>query len=133
MSNLFETASRKKLRFAISKGEISVEQLWDLPLTSKSGDSLNGLANKYNRNSSVEIDFTADSKTETVDELDRLRFHIILHIIGVRKNEAQANQQYLANQHKIAILKEALLHKEHQEILNKSPEELKKEIERLQA
>ena len=30
MSDLFEQATRKKLRFQLPKGELTIEQLWDL-------------------------------------------------------------------------------------------------------
>ncbi len=32
--NIFENASKTKVRFETSKGEVSVEELWDLSLTS---------------------------------------------------------------------------------------------------
>jgi len=35
--SLFETASKNKLRFSSIKGNLTTEDLWDLPLTSKSG------------------------------------------------------------------------------------------------
>ena len=42
--NLFEIASRKAYRFASLKGELTVEQLWQLPLTSRGGTDLDTLA-----------------------------------------------------------------------------------------
>ena len=41
--NLFEIASRKKLRIPTTKGDLTVEQLWDLPLKS-TGLSLDKIA-----------------------------------------------------------------------------------------
>jgi hypothetical protein len=41
MSDMFLKASRLKLRFTTSKGDLSVEDLWQLPLTSKSPTTLN--------------------------------------------------------------------------------------------
>lgn len=32
--SIFEQASRQKLRFETSAGKLSIEDLWDLPLTS---------------------------------------------------------------------------------------------------
>lgn len=36
--NIFEFASRNKLRFTSSRGDLTVEQLFDLPLVARSGD-----------------------------------------------------------------------------------------------
>ena len=35
--NIFEYATRAKLRFASSRGDLTVEQLWDVPLRSTDG------------------------------------------------------------------------------------------------
>ena len=39
--NIFEMATRKKIRFNSPQGDLSTEDLWDLPLSSK----VNGKAN----------------------------------------------------------------------------------------
>ena len=51
MEDLFAKATRDKVKFVTVKGEISIEDLWDLPLTSEKGfdlDSINLLKN-HNR------------------------------------------------------------------------------------
>jgi hypothetical protein len=49
--DIFEKASREKLRFSTSQGQFSVEDLWNLPLTSPSGRSVNlyDIANGLNK------------------------------------------------------------------------------------
>ena len=42
--NLFKEALVQKLRFKTIRGNISTEELWDIPLTSKNGFSLNDIA-----------------------------------------------------------------------------------------
>lgn len=49
MSNIYQKASRAKLRFNTNKGDITVEQLWELPLTSKTGFDLDTIAKQVNR------------------------------------------------------------------------------------
>jgi hypothetical protein len=47
--NIFEYASRNKIRFASPRGELSVEQLWDIPLRSKDDFNLNTIAQTANK------------------------------------------------------------------------------------
>ena len=47
--NLFEIASRNKLRVPTTKGDLTVEQLWDLPLKSANGLSLDSIAIALNK------------------------------------------------------------------------------------
>lgn len=46
MTNIFEKASRTKVRFEHPRGNFTVEQLWELPLKSTVKVSLNELAEK---------------------------------------------------------------------------------------
>ena len=41
---MFAIATREKMRFSTSKGDLSVEQLWDLPCISDKGPSLKEIA-----------------------------------------------------------------------------------------
>ena len=93
MNNIFEKASRAKLRFPTSRGSLSVEQLWDLPLDK-------GEVNLYNLAQDL-LTQVADKPTEqlaffskavTVDESAELRFEIIKRIVTARVAEAEANQ-----------------------------------------
>ena len=52
--NLFEIATRKKLRFPSLKGELSAEQLWDLPLSSRVGLDLDNIAKAVNKDLKAE-------------------------------------------------------------------------------
>ena len=47
-NTLFLEASRRKLRFVSIRGELMTEQLWDLPLTSRSGFDLDTIARGVN-------------------------------------------------------------------------------------
>lgn len=47
-TNLFEVAARKKFRFPSPRNDLTVEQLYDLPLTSPSGFDLDSVAKAVN-------------------------------------------------------------------------------------
>lgn len=93
MNNVFEKASRAKIRFATARGNLSVEQLWDLPLDK-------GEVNLYNLAQDL-LTQVADkpaeklsffSKAIAVDETAELKFEIVKHIVTVRVAEAEAQQ-----------------------------------------
>lgn len=85
---MFEVASRQKLRFASNIGQLSVEDLWELPLTSATKVNLDQIAVDLNRQlKGTEESFVSTGKKNAVLEL---KFEIVKHIIGVRVAENQA-------------------------------------------
>ena len=106
--NIFEIAARQKLRFETIKGALSVEDLWDLPLTSATGRAcLDEIAiglHKQLRASADVVSFV--DSAATADPSVQLRFDIVKHVIEQRKLEnaeaasakakAELKQQLLA-------------------------------------
>lgn len=103
---MFEKATRLKLRFESLVGLISVEDLWDLPLTSTRGkanldDIARGLSRKIK--DSQEESFVV--KATAGNELLQLQFDIVKHVIDVRLSEnEQAKQQKDAKDKKDQIM-----------------------------
>lgn len=127
--NIFEQASRLKLRFTTPVGELSAEQLWDLPLTgTRSLDavavSLNDQLNKSEVKSFV-------SSTSTADKLVQLRFDIAKYIIEVRKEEKQAAADKAENASKRKLLKEAIAAKQNEQLLSGDLAALEKKLAEL--
>ena len=93
MNDIFEKASRAKLRFTTVRGSLSVEQLWELPLDK--GDVnlyqlAQGLLEEVADKPAEKLSFF--SKAVTVDESAELRFEIVKRIVTVRVAEAEAKQ-----------------------------------------
>lgn len=85
---MFEKASRMKLRIATVKGNISTEDLWDLPLTARNGFSLDNIAKSLNqRVSNEEVSFV--TKKSSADEALVLAFEIVKHIIEIKLAERE--------------------------------------------
>jgi hypothetical protein len=84
---LFEKASRAKLRFETSKGNLTVEDLWVLPLSSGRNPSLDGIAISLNKaiKETQEESFVATKSTG--DTRTVLAFEVVKHIIAVRIQE----------------------------------------------
>jgi len=97
---MFEKASRMKLRINTNRGVITIEDLWDLPLTSTKSNVLSlqtvarGIAATIR--SEVEEDFVGEATNENV--VANLQMDIIKHVIAVKKAENAAKAVALANE-----------------------------------
>ena len=83
--NIFERASRIKLRFDTSKGKLVVEDLWILPLSSKTNDRLNLDSMALDLDSQLQKQnksFVKDISVE--DSVTQLKFDIIKYIIDTK-------------------------------------------------
>lgn len=97
---MFEKAARLKLRFTTYKGTQSVEDLWDLPLESAKGASLEDMAKSLNRQvkESVEESFVKAPSAANSELV--LKFEIVKYIIKVRMEEAAAKKLKSGNKAK---------------------------------
>lgn len=83
--DIFKEASRLKLRVNTSRGQLTVEQLWDLSLK-----ELNAIAVSLNKKLKAE---SVESYLDEVVEEDvesKLIFEITLDILKTKKSEAKA-------------------------------------------
>ena len=131
MADIFEKATKLRLRFMTEKGVLSTEDLWSLPLTSKNGLSLNGIAVAVNKSlkASTEESFVEEKPSE--NPILRLKLEIIKRIIEVKKEEAAsaatARERAERKQNLLKLIRE----KEEGAMSEKSLEELKAELEKL--
>ena len=123
--NIFERASRGKLRFQLGKGQASTEDLWDLSLESL--DKLAISINKTLKEQSQES-FLSNKKNNASD-LVQLKLDIVKHVITSKEAANQAAQTRIANEKQRARIREILGQKEDEALMNKSPEELQKMLE----
>lgn len=132
--NIFERAARAKLRFVSIKGELVIEQLWDLPLQSTTGFDLDSIAK--NTNAQLKA-LTADSFIPSARpnpakaELE-LKLEILVHIIGVRVDENQKKLLKAHNDARRTKLYDALEKKQDAELLGMSAEDIRKELDKLE-
>lgn len=84
---MFEKAARLKLRFDTPKGSLTVEDLWDLPLTSARGASLDEIAMGLNREVKAAAEESFVVKTTKSNAVLQLKFELVKHIIDVRLAE----------------------------------------------
>ena len=122
---LFVTALRKNYRFQTSRsGLITVEDLWSLPLQSKTNASLNDVAIILDTQlqQTKRTSFVDDSSSENVDLQNK--FNIVLYIIDVKKAELAAAANAAAQRRQNEKVMEIISRKQDQDLENKSIEEL---------
>lgn len=118
---MYKEASKLKLRFLTNKGNLSVEQLWDLSLTDLDSlaVSLEDAFKKSGKKSFLAI------KSEK-DKLIKLRFDIALDILTTKVEENEKRQKETeVKEHNQKILS-LIKRKQDSELEGKSVEELNK-------
>jgi hypothetical protein len=127
--NIFESAYRCKLRFNSVKGQLSVEDLWDLPLIANVL-CLDGMAQQlHGLQGAQSVSFV--TKLTPVNTLDKLRFDIVLHIIKVRMEEAEAARMASDKKDQKRKLMEIISRKEESALEGTGIEDLRKMLEAL--
>lgn len=116
---MFEQASRQPLRFESSKGKVTVEDLWYLPLT-----ELNVIAKALNKKiqEAGEEDFINEVSKE--DATTKLKFDIVKHIITTLKDEAEKRKNAASNKAEAKKLMELIAKKQEGALENLTVDEL---------
>ena len=127
--NMFEKATQQKLRFNSVMGNLTVEDLWDLPLktTSDARASLNNVAvvvNRLLKANKEELDFISD--TPKADSILELKMDILKHIIQVKLEAAEITATRKANRERNAKIREIIDQKGDATLQRKSVKELEK-------
>lgn len=106
MSNVFEYAIRNKLRFASSRGQLTAEQLWDVPLRSADDFNLNAIAKAASKSWK---DLTEESFIDTAKTPEHTRretaLEIVKYVIDAKLAEETAAKKRAENK----VEKEKLL------------------------
>lgn len=118
---MFDKATRMKLRFESNKGLLSVEQVWDLSLTTLN-EMAKGLSRQVKAAETDEEDFIG-TKSNVDSEL-QLRFDVVKHIIGVKLKERDDSREAAERKANNQVILELIQRKKQQELESKSVEEL---------
>lgn len=115
---MFETVVRNKMRFPY-KGQISVEDLWDLDV-----NALDGIFKTLNSKVKVsQEESLLRTRSKESEEL-MVQIEIVKYIVSVKLAEAEARKNAEANRAKRQQILGILADKQESDLKNKSPEEL---------
>ena len=130
MSDLFEKASQRKLRFETCRGLVTTEDLWDIPLTNSWQDfSLDDIAKCLNRQlKEAEEESFVTPHTKATTTLS-LALDIVKRVIEVKLKNIEIQEKRAATIARKDKIMEILASKEDDSLREKSAEELKKMLE----
>lgn len=128
MTANLDFALRNKLRWDSPKGPLSIEELWELPLTSATGTRANlddiAVALHKSLESGTTVSFV---NTEAKpDETARIKFDIVKHIIDVKVEERKAAATARENAEKKQRIMAIIAERQEQDLKNLPMEELTK-------
>lgn len=125
--NLFQVASRKKYRWDTAKGQITVEDLWDLKLTDldKIAVSLDEKVMKAGGKS-----FISTPKPGAVEDKDKL--DIVVEVITIKVAEAEAKKVAAEKTQRAALYQQLIANKKMEALQSMSLAELEAEAAKLQ-
>lgn len=125
--NMFEIATKNKLRFPF-KGLISVEDLWDLPLSGLDSifKTLNAEMKKVSEESLLNV------KTKE-DETLEVKIEIVKHIANIKMEEAERKRKSKEIKEQKQKILEVLQAKKNEALQNKTPEELEEMLKSLES
>ena len=127
--NIFEFATRQKLRFASVRGEITVESLWDVPLRARDDFNLNSIAKAISR---LLKDISEESFVETTKTAQHTRLEtaleVVKHVIEVKITEENAAKNRAAKAAEKSKLLTILAEKQDGKLSELSVEDLQKRI-----
>ncbi len=131
--NMFEQATRLKFRFMSSKGELSAEQLWDVPLRSKDDFNLDNIARGVNRalEAACEESFVDTVQKNPTRDILAGKLNIVKHVIGVKVYEEREAKERADNKVEREKLLAILAEKQEGKLSELSERELKRRIEAL--
>ena len=118
--NVFEIATKEKYRFPY-KGQISVEDLWDLSLT-----SLDNIFKTLNRQAKANREESLLESKSKEDETLENQIAIVKHIVAMKQEEIAARADAKANKEKREKIMAILADKKDAALKEMSVDELEK-------
>lgn len=127
--NIYKFAAQNGLRFPSVKGDLIVEQLFQLPLSSeKTGFDLNSVAKKINASLKLagEESFVDDSSSNPQRKALEVALDIVKDVIATKKAENEAKAKRASNAEQRRKILDAYNAKKDAALANMTEQELEK-------
>lgn len=131
---MFEYATRNKIRFASTRGELSVEQVWDVPLRSKDGFDLDAIAKMASKSlkALTEESFVSTERTPAHERAE-ITLECVKFVIGVKLAEEATAKKRSENRSEKERLLRILADKQEGKLSALSEKEIQRRINALDA
>lgn len=134
---LFERCAKNKYRWATTIGDLSVEQLFDLPLTSTTNKpSLDSIAveldSQIKKDTGRTLSFVSNKRATVQEARLKDKFDIVLHIIKYKQEAADIATENASKRHMAERLREELAARKDESIKQLSIEELENKLKELE-
>lgn len=121
---LFELATRNKFRFSTVKGEVSSEDLWDMPLTSRNNFDLDTVAISLSKQISENSEMSFVKTTTTANKTLKDKLEVVKHVISTKMAEAELKETLKYKEAERELLKSALQEKKVDAVKGLTVEEI---------
>ena len=129
---MFEQATRLKLRYDTPRGQISVEDLWDLPLTHEKSLNLDDIAKELFIKLQSNVGLSFVKKETSINDIHQLKFDIVKRIIDIKMKELDDRKLAASNKQMKDKLLNIIAERKDEELKNKPIEELVAMVEKLE-
>lgn len=129
--DLYKYAAQNQLRFPSNRGDLTVEQLFDLPLKStRGGPDLDSVARQINKDlkETAEESFVEDTAADPLRKAAEVAFAVVKDVIATKQEE---NRAEVARQNRTVERKkilDAMAAKKDQALTTASMEDLEKQL-----
>lgn len=132
--NIFELATRQALRFPSARGDLTTEQLWDLPLQSKNQFDLDTVAKTVNAalKGVAEESFVSTTNNPAKNKFE-LMLEVVKHIISTKIKEAEDARQASALRAEYNKLRGIQADKQDEALKALTPEQIDARLKELES
>lgn len=129
--DIFKNAAINKYRYPSSKGNLTTEDLFDLPLTSEKNASLDSVARELNKQIKEFGEESFVNAPSPALNITKNKLEVVKLVIAFRQEMNEAAATRMANNTRRAMLTQALHTAEAAKLSAMSPEEIRAELDKL--
>lgn len=133
MSEIYKFAAQNKLRFPSKRGELTAEDLFQLPLKARDGFDLDTVAKTVNAQLKQvgEESFVEDDRTDPKKQLLTVQLDILKDVIKTKQDANKAARERADRQAEIQKIRDLIATKKDEKLSQQSVEELEAKLKAL--